>query len=359
MKILFDYKIFYQQRYGGISNYFYNIAKELIKLDQDILFSTPIHKNEYISKLSKEFTSGVKLKFIPHTFNVFFEHLNHYFTQKKINKFHPDIIHESYYSSRNFINKKNICTVYDMINEKFPKYFSNSKEISNMKKKTLDRAEHILCISENTKNDLINYFNVDKNKITVTLLATNYKETNNLEKIFKDKLLFVGSRRGYKNFEGLVKAYSLSNLLKDNFQIIAYGGEKFSLYDKKILEKNGLTNKNVKFVNDKDCTAYDLYSNVAAFVFPSFYEGFGLPVLEAMKCGCPIILSNGGSLKEVGGEDLEYFDPKNIDNMKDQIEKMLISESLQKKTIEYGYLRSKRFSWETCAKKTLEVYKKI
>ena len=82
MKILFDYKIFYQQKYGGISSYFYNLGKELIKLNHDILFSTPFHKNEYINNLPKKFRYGVKLKLIPHHLNSFFEYINHYLTQK-------------------------------------------------------------------------------------------------------------------------------------------------------------------------------------------------------------------------------------------------------------------------------------
>ncbi len=259
---------------------------------------------------------------------------------------------------KKFKNNKTVCTVYDLINEKFPNYFSNSLEITKIKEETFKRANHIICISENTKKDLIQFFNINEKKITVTLLATDYKKSLNLQKKLQNKLLFVGSRRGYKNFEGLIKAFSISKFLKNNFQIIAYGGEKFNIDDKKILEKYNLNNKNVTFLNDKNVDVDFLYSNVAAFIFPSLYEGFGLPVLEAMKCGCPVILSNGGSLKEVGGESLDYFDPQNTESIKDNIENMLFSEDLQKKTIEYGFSRSDSFSWEKCAKETLEVYKR-
>jgi glycosyltransferase involved in cell wall biosynthesis len=357
MKILFDYKIFYQQKYGGISNYFYNLAKEFIKLEQNFLFSTPIHKNEYIAKLNSNFIYGFKFKFLPHNLNFFFENFNHFFTQKKIKNFKPDIIHESYYSKKNS-NNKTVCTVYDLINEKFPNYFSNSSIISKMKEETFKRVDHIICISENTKKDLIEFFNINEEKITVTLLATDYQETKNLKKKLKNKLLFVGSRRGYKNFEGLIKAYSISKFLKSNFQLIAYGGEKFNIEDKKILKKYNLNNNNVEFINDTTLDINYLYNNVAAFIFPSLYEGFGLPVLEAMRCGCPVILSNGGSLKEVGGDKLDYFDPQNVESIKYNIEKMLFSDDLQNKTIEYGFTRSKKFSWEKCAKETLQVYKR-
>lgn len=359
MKILFDYKIFYQQKYGGISNYFFNLAKELIKLDQEILFSVPIYKNEYITNLSKQYIYGYKIKYLPHNLNFFFDKFNYYFNQKKIQKFAPNIVHESYYSNKDFIAKKKICTVYDMINEKFPEYFLNHKKISEMKKKTLDRADHIICISNNTKNDLIDYFNIDENKISVIYLASSFKKKINLERKLDNKLLFIGSRLGYKNFENLIKAYSSSDFIKKNFQIIAYGGERFNSFDKKILNENNLTLKNVEYIDDRKFSPEYLFSNVAAFIFPSIYEGFGIPVLEAMKCGCPVISSNGGSLKEVGGKNLEYFDPHSIEDIKNKIEKMLISQSLQKKTIENGYVRANEFSWQKCAEKTLEVYKKV
>jgi len=361
MKILFDYKIFYQQKVGGISNYFYHLGKELIKLNQDILYSIPLHKNEYLKKIEKNYKKGIYLAKFPSRINMIVENINHLLTKKTINSYKPNIIHETYYSEKIYDNKKLVCTVYDMINEKFSNFFPNSEEITKIKKSTVMRADHIICISERTKEDLINFFNVDENKITVTLLASSVREakSKSLKKKFNNCLLFVGSRYGYKNFKNFIKAYSSSIFLKKNFKIIAYGGEKFSKIDRKILQDYKIEKNKVMFLQNNIYELSYLYSNVAALIYPSFYEGFGLPILEAMKCGCPVISSNGGSLMEVGGNGIEYFDPRNFESIKDHIERIVKSEELQKKSIEYGYLRSSQFSWSKCAEETQAIYNKI
>jgi len=361
MKIFFDYKIFYQQRFGGISNYFFNLGQELIKLNQDVLFLSPLHKNNYLNKIPKKHKYAVNLKKFPFRINPLIEKINHYFSDKLIKKKNPDILHETYYSRKNFNTKKIVCTVYDMINEKYPNFFLNFREITEIKKLSIMRADHIICISNTTKADLINYFNIDEKKITVTSLASDFDDNikNNSDKYFMDSLLFVGSRRGYKNFEGFLKAYSISDFLRNNYKIIAYGGEKFSNIDYEIIKKYQIKKNQISFLNDKTYELSYLYSNVAAFIYPSFYEGFGIPLLEAMKSGCPIISSNAASLKEVGGEGIIYFDPSNAENISFQIEKVLSSEELKKEIISYGFRRSRDFSWKKCATETLQVYKKI
>ena len=113
------------------------------------------------------------------------------------------------------------------------------------------------------------------------------------------------------------------------------------------------------FYNDNDYDLEYLYQNVRALIFPSLYEGFGLPLLEAMELGCPVLSSSGGSLKEIGGEGIMYFDPKNPESISETIEKLVFSESLIKENIKYGFKRVKLFSWEKCAKKTFNVYKQL
>ena len=363
MKILYDYKIFYQQRYGGISSYFYNLTNELKQTDNQFLFYSPIHKNFYFNNINEQNRKGNYLRFLPSIGYKFYEFVNHTFTEKFIKSYEPDIIHETYYSNKKYKSKKKIvCTVYDMINEAHSNFFKNHKEISLIKKQTIDRADKIICISKKTKDDLINYFSINENKIEVVYLASGLKEkrlTVNLKKKYPNHLLFVGSRRGYKNYKNFISAYANSRILRQNFKIIFFGGERVSNFDYEIIKKNKLNLENILFLNDKETNLPFLYSNVAALIYPSFYEGFGLPIIEAMSFCCPVISSWGGSLKEIGGDGIEYFDPSDVDNITFTLEKILLSYETLNKQIKYGIERSQKFSWEKCARETINIYKDI
>ncbi len=363
MKILFDYKIFYQQRYGGISNYFYQLSKEFIKREIDLKITSQVHKNEYLKKIPNSCLVGNFFTFLPHKLNFITENFNHFNARLFIKKFQPNIIHETYYSKKKYYsNLKTVCTAYDMINEIYPNYSPNFKYVYQIKKDTFKRANKIICISNKTKEDLIKYFDVETHKIEVTHLSStfeNYKLEKSNYKKFNDCLLFVGSRYGYKNFERFLSAYSKSNYLKNNFRIIFYGGEKPNSYDYKVINKNNINFKNILFFNDLDFSLSYMYSNVLALIYPSMYEGFGIPILEAMTLGCPVISSNGGALREVGGDGLQYFNPNEIDDIKNKLENFLNSENFIKEKVNYGFERSKKFSWKKCAEETLSIYKKI
>ncbi len=195
-------------------------------------------------------------------------------------------------------------------------------------------------------------------KISVTLLASSFSNSKiNEKKKFKNHLLFVGSRKGYKNFDGFLRAISISKFLKNNFKIILFGGEKVNKDDHELIKKYKINYENILFLNDSNYSLSYLYSNVEALIYPSLYEGFGIPILEAMNFGCPVISSNAGSLREVGGEGIHYFNPTNPENIAHILETVLSSKQNLDNSISYGFNRTNHFSWSSCAKKTLEIYK--
>ena len=332
MKILFDHKIFYQQKYGGISNYYFNLCREFVSLKIDFKINSFFYRTQYLKKISKKNFYGFDINFLPGQLNPIFDWINTQFLKKKKLDIKNTLIHETYYSNHYLKNLRKVITVYDMINEIFPHDKKKSKFLTDVKRNSVKRADHIICISESSKKDLIKYFDINPSKITVTLLGSNIRVANVkcAQKKLNNIILFVGSRRGYKNFSLLIEAFSNSPFLKKNFKIGLFGGEKFDKLDYQILKKFNCSNESIIIFDNEKFSLQYLYSNVAILAYPSAYEGFGLPVIEAMSCGCPVVCSSGGSIPEVGGEGLEYFDGNDIDHFKKIIEDILESKKTAK-----------------------------
>jgi glycosyltransferase involved in cell wall biosynthesis len=245
-----------------------------------------------------------------------------------------------------------------MTHELYPESFADNGVTSIRKKRCCDRADKIIAISNTTKNDLIRLFGIDPEKIHVIYLA------NPLENIMPDcrrntlssnYILYVGDRHGYKNFNALVQAYARSKKTNRSFHLVCFGGGVLSPNERKYFSALGI-DKNVCQISGNDHLLALYYQNARAFVCPSLYEGFGLPLLEAMSYGCPVICSRKGSIPEVAGNAGIYFDPGSVDDMQSVLEKMLFDDSILKESAVRGIERNKQFSWDQCAHETLKVY---
>ena len=159
---------------------------------------------------------------------------------------------------------------------------------------------------------------------------------SNFDVSSKPYLLYVGKRDGYKNFSGLIKAVASSSLLMRDFDVITVGA-KFSKAEKNLISSLGFAHNQVKrisYVTDMQLAQF--YSNAAAFIYPSLYEGFGLPPLEAMSAGCPVVCSNTSSMPEVVRNAGVYFNPLDIEEMRNAIEKVVFSEDLKNQLVTLG-----------------------
>lgn len=364
MKILYDHQIFTLQKYGGISRYFYELLREFslmddINTDVALLFSN----NKYIYNkkivnhrnffINKDFRGKVRLMNLFNKLNSIF-----YLNKQSFNIFHPTYYHP--YFLRYLHKKPFVITVYDMIHEKFKYMFSINDKTTQYKKMLVDKANRIIAISQSTKNDLIDIFNIKSEKIEVVYLGNSliYRDVKINFNLPQKYILFVGSRSIYKNFDFFLE--SISDILKNNRELylVCAGGDNFKDMEVLKLKKLGVQNQVLQFNFDDDTLAY-VYKNAILFVFPSLYEGFGIPILEAFSCGCPVVCSNTSSLPEVGGDAVEYFDPYDKDSIKSAVERVLLDEELRKKMIERGKKRLEKFSWENTAIKTKEIYKGI
>ncbi len=172
-------------------------------------------------------------------------------------------------------------------------------------------------------------------------------------------IIYVGQRGGYKNFESILRAYAKSKLLKDEYCIVCFGGGGFRDQELALMKTLSLPLSKFCHLSGTDDVLASLYASAATFVYPSLYEGFGIPPLEAMSFGCPVVCADSGPLPEVVGDAAEMFDPADADHLGAAIERVVSSPAHAAKLVEKGYMRVQQFSWEKCALETLDVYRKI
>lgn len=363
MKIAFDYQIFCLQAYGGISRYYARLASALSSTEEVKIFA-PLHCNEYLDSVSRDLVRGTRIAkraSLPVRCAIPYNYAASEFSSSRWGR---DIVHETYFSMFQPQRKcPTVVTIYDMVHELFPGQFSKVGNVSARKRMAVDRASKVICISESTRNDLIRLWGVDESRIAVIhlgfdrLLSASTINDRYLDHALNEKpyLLFVGSRGGYKNFEGFIRAYSSSSELKAGFKVISFGGGAFTLREEKLISELGVSDK-VIYVGGSDSLLATLYERAAAFIYPSLYEGFGLPPLEAMSKSCPVILSNTSSMPEIVGDAGQYFDPQSPANIREAIERVVFNSVVSDELVARGKKRLANFSWEKCARETLSIY---
>jgi glycosyltransferase involved in cell wall biosynthesis len=345
------------------------LTKHISKTEHNAEIFSPLYINNYINNLPKELVNGrfVDAKYIdriPKKSRII-GGMNRAISKRQIDLFNPDIVHETFYSKHKTYKKSKctVITVYDMIHELFNYYQPPYHRGWAEKNISINRADHIICISENTKKDLIELLGVDEKKISVTYLGFEkskpLESVNQSYDIHRPYLLYVGWREWYKNFAGFLESIASSNRLIGDFNIVAFGGGAFTVEQLALISRLGFDANQVKQIEGNDDLLAHYYSNATAFVNPSLYEGFGLAPLEAMSYNCPVVSSNTSSMPEVIGDAAEYFNPKSVESMRISIERVVYSKSRSDELIQAGKERCTLFSWQKCANETLDVYQKI
>lgn len=362
MNIYYDYQILYNQKYGGISRYYFDLIRTI---NQNCLANTAIHckfnTNHYFAGYKEigqaEAFLDIKSSAIRRPLRLYGHLVNQEITRQCAQK--ADIVHLTYYNPYALKLKgvKKVVTVYDMI-EEVKRQDSHLDTVIEYKKKCIQEADHIIAISKSTKNDILRlYPSVDEKNISVIYIGTSIKKSRRIVTDLPDKyILFVGKRDGYKNFNGFFRAIKPLLLQFRDLKLLCVGGGCFTTEEDRIF---GETKRQVFQMDVDDETLAAAYTKALCFVFPSLYEGFGIPTLEAFTCGCPAVISNTSSMPEVGGDAVLYFDPENEVEMRMQIEKVIHDNTLRLELKDKGKERGKRFSWEAIARQTVECYKKV
>ncbi len=266
-----------------------------------------------------------------------------------------------------FVGCPSVLSILDLSYIHFPKLFKirDRLQLKFWGGSSVKRASKITTISQASKNDIIKYYKVPATKVVVTYpgikkMNSNLKKKDLLTKyeIGGDYILFVGTLQPRKNLSRLIEA--MAQLKDKNIKLVVVG-KKGWMFEEILAApaKFGVTDK-VKFLeNVPDVDLPELYESAACFVLPSLYEGFGLPVLEAMQNGCPVITSNVSSLPEAGGDAALYVNPLDASDIADKIDKVLEDSDLRGKMIKEGYEQVKKFSWEKTARETLDVLESL
>lgn len=362
MRILFDHQIFCLQRYGGISRYYSEIARSLASMsDNKVEIFAPVYLNKYLSDHEGFSLKGLKIPQLSKLGRFVAWGMDTALAFPLVRSRHDvDIFHETYYAGVDYCpqSARRIVTVHDMIYEKFKKEFPGRERIRRLKALAVSRADHVICVSENTRRDLINLLGVDNKKISVVYHGCAYDVcvTGKSLQVSKPYILYVGIRGGYKNFDKLLRAYSHALKLKSELSLICFGGGPFCKAERCLMDELGIPVTSVVQISGDDSLLASLYGSAIAFVYPSLYEGFGMPLLEAMSLGCPVICSNASSFPEVVGDAAVLFDPEEVDAIQEAIEKVVFSTDLKDSLVKLGKERIKQFSWSKCARETLQVY---
>lgn len=351
MKIVIDGRLYHQ---SGVGRYLQKLIENLALID---------HKNQYVIFLAKTDYDVFELpakNFQKRLVDILWHSLKEqlllpvYLIKEK-----PDLVHFPYFSVPIWYPGKFVVTIHDLTIDHFGTGRASTRCLLIYKikrfcykiiiKSAILRANIIIAVSQSTKKEIINHYRIPASKIMVTYEAADLNKTNDQRLVAKDYLLYVGNAYPHKNLERLIKATT-------DFNLVLVGRKDF-FYQRLEKKLTPVQKKRIiffGFADDKQLS--NLYTYAQAFVFPSLMEGFGLPGLEAMKIGTPVVCSDIPVFHEIYRQAAIYFDPSSSPKMTQQISRLLQDKRLRENLRKKGFELVKKFSWSKMAKETLGVY---
>lgn len=360
MKIMYDYQVFSSQEYGGVSRYHIELKKAIDALEKtESKIVAPFSINYYLQEFGVHKWNYPNQRVIRKAMKIVGNSINKLYCEIESRK--NDIVHATWYDPYILKSSSNklVVTIHDMIHEIY--WSERAKKEIEHKKQFIYKSSAIIAISENTKKDILRFYpDIPEEKISVVYHGTNHlPKACKPDKELPDKyILYVGQREDYKNATFFIRAMKEILDKYEDIKLLFVGGNEFSEDEISVFKELNIDNR-VMRVKLNDAELAYIYNKAVCFVYPSLYEGFGFPILEAFDNECPVICTNSSSLPEVGRDAAMYFNEGDVDMLQKYVVDMLEDNDLRKKYIMMGKERVKDFTWEKCAKETLEVYKKI
>jgi glycosyltransferase involved in cell wall biosynthesis len=366
MRILYDHQVFSLQDAGGASRYYYELLRSLagapeVQTELWLGINHTVFPFHHLSRARIVSCGGFltpgRCRFIA---NELLGNVRALFAGRL------DVYHPTLYRPMPLVRARRIvATHHDCVHERFPSLFPNAKQILRAKRRLYAQADAIICVSESSRKDLLEFYDVDATKTRVIYHglrrlpgpATTGPATARLRgHIPAEYLLFVGSRAPYKNFDNLLRAFRATGLHKSMWMLVV-GGGPLTTWERGLAEELEVANRVVVFPRPGDALLAEAYAAATLLVYPSRYEGFGFPPLEAMAMGCPALVSKTSSLPEVCRDAPFYFDP----NVQASLERMLLEatndEKARRRAQECGTRVAAQYSWQKCGEQTLALYR--
>ena len=349
MRLIFDNIIFSLQRAGGISVVWQNLLEELLSSDLDMKCL------EYEGALSNLHRGCLKLPEEIIERRKLYSKVFQQFVRPAIKSDCPYVFHSSYFRVSTSKLARNVTTVHDFIYERQPRMSISQKIRTYLNHDAIMKSDAIVCISMNTRNDLMRYLpDVSSKKVYVINngVSDDYHRLSEIDESFKDYVMYVGGRQYYKNFEFAVEAIADSK-----FKLLVCGApldEREKHYLDVKLGFDGY--KCVERPSNSELNR--IYNSAAALLYPSSYEGFGLPVLEAQKAGCPVLALNASSIPEIIGNDVLLLNDLDIKEVKRKLS-VLDDVSAREDIVMSGFENASKYSWRRMADEYKEVYKEL
>ena len=359
----------------GIGRYTYNLFSEIIKTDEcevDFLYGLSWGKKLVVPAGKYQKTSQAVSKTLPYV-RTLGRLAQKNILKYKFSKEKYDLYHEPNFLALSFVSPV-VATIHDLSIIKYPDFHppDRVKMFEKNLLRTLDRAEYLIADSEFVRKDIINTFGVDPEKVVTTLLGVEksfcprneesaVSLLNSYKLKYKSYFLVVSTLEPRKNFKLVIEAYMrLDNKVKERYPLVIIGmnGWEMSQFDKDLekLKRQG----HLRMPGYVDNGALPiLYSSAKLFLYPSLYEGFGLPPLEAMACGAPVITSNTSSLPEVVGDAGITVSPYDDEGLRDVMARLVEDDEMLAELSRKSLERSKLFTWGKCAEQTIDVYRRV
>jgi glycosyltransferase involved in cell wall biosynthesis len=368
MRILYDHQAFSLQSYGGITRVFSEIVRFL---NQQTEISTTVFLGYSNTQANFDEIVSSRGRVLQFGRAPFRRGMGNYALNEALMALYApcmgkfDIYHSTLYRFSPCVRgTRLVATHHDCVQERFPKLFPDHARIIRSKRRMFRQADLVLCVSEASRNDLFHFYDVSPNKAIVVpngvsrLERAPGGEAALRAHVSGDYLLYVGARYAYKNFDGLLRAYAEANAA-DRYALLVIGGGAETAAETNLIEKLGLRSR-VKFIpHASPPLLAEAYALAALFVYPSLYEGFGMPPLEAASLGCPSLVASNPATREVCQDSTFYFDATSPSDFSKMLCVALSNNEERTRLVERGKGLLQTYTWENCGKNTLDAYRRL